>query len=256
MLRSMVGRLMVSGALLLCSACGSPDFSCQDDEQCTLAGEPGTCIAGGRCAYPEPACPSGLVFPIGASHDAAGECVAGEASDSGGGSGPGGTTTEADTGESATDAAGEETSPPDCGDDPYEPNDEPMDASPVTFDATETCQASWEAVLPDALDADWFGLAANADACALAGAQLTFVTNPSLDLCAIPICEDAPKEKPLIVTCDGTQVPLPEGDACCSEQEVRLTAECSGGQPVSMLLGVAASSDPPACLTYEAVAFL
>jgi hypothetical protein len=52
---------------------------CQRDEQCSLAGEPGVCVSDGHCAYPDPACPSGLSYPQGAPYGLAGECVPPEA---------------------------------------------------------------------------------------------------------------------------------------------------------------------------------
>jgi hypothetical protein len=69
--------------LALGHACSDEGFECDADEQCTLAGEPGRCVEGGRCAYPNPRCPSGLAYPQGAPEDLAGECVPGDAVGSG-----------------------------------------------------------------------------------------------------------------------------------------------------------------------------
>ena len=78
-------------ALGLVHACSDEGFACDEDEQCTLAGEPGRCVEGGRCAYPNAQCSSGLAYPQGAPHGLAGECVPGDALASGTG---GGSTTE------------------------------------------------------------------------------------------------------------------------------------------------------------------
>jgi hypothetical protein len=59
----------------LAHACSDDGFECHGDEECTLAGEPGRCVEGGRCAYPHPQCPSGLAYPQGAPEGLAGECV-------------------------------------------------------------------------------------------------------------------------------------------------------------------------------------
>jgi hypothetical protein len=69
--------------LALAHACSDEGFECDADEQCTLAGEPGQCVEGGRCAYPNPQCPSGLAYPQGAPEGLAGECVPGDALGSG-----------------------------------------------------------------------------------------------------------------------------------------------------------------------------
>lgn len=65
--------------LVLAHACSDEGFECDADDQCTLAGEPGQCVEGGRCAYPNPQCPSGLAYPQGAPGGLAGECVPGDA---------------------------------------------------------------------------------------------------------------------------------------------------------------------------------
>lgn len=66
-------------ALALAHACTDEGFECDADEQCTLAGVAGQCVEGGRCAYPNPQCPSGLAYPQGAPEGLAGECVPGDA---------------------------------------------------------------------------------------------------------------------------------------------------------------------------------
>ncbi len=38
--------------------CGTPQFACAGDDQCTLAAD-GVCQPGGACSYPDPSCPSG-----------------------------------------------------------------------------------------------------------------------------------------------------------------------------------------------------
>lgn len=58
-------------------------FSCSDDTACN-AHDGGVCAAGGRCAYPDAACPGGLRYDELADPDVAGECVAGEGGSSSG----------------------------------------------------------------------------------------------------------------------------------------------------------------------------
>jgi len=90
----------------LAHACVDAGFSCTDDAECTLAGEPGRCVAGGRCAYPEPDCPSGWAYPKGAPADVAGECVPPDAVGSGTGD---------ETATTAEPTVGEGTTEPDRG---------------------------------------------------------------------------------------------------------------------------------------------
>jgi hypothetical protein len=246
--------------LALGHACSDQGFECESDEQCSLAGQPGSCVAGGHCAYPEPDCPSGLAYPQGAPDGLAGECVPGEAT----GSGSEGQT--GDTGDTATTSTSDGEPPPDLGSsddgsssssgdplacgDAYEPNDDPASASAISLTPRD-CQANWDAFLDDPRDADWFLLTTTNMTCSLS-AELTFVTTPALQLCVVPQCSDGVAGS--VVACDGEIVPLATGPACCGVEQVRVTADCENEPPI-MQLGVAAS-DTPACLPYQAAAFL
>ncbi|MEM6292148.1 MAG: hypothetical protein AAGA54_12810 [Myxococcota bacterium] len=88
----MLLRTRASAALWLAlSGCAdAPFFSCDDDPQCQLAGAQGRCVDG-ECAYPDPACPSGLRFPAVARPAVAGTCVD-----------PGGTGSTSTTGSTTT----------------------------------------------------------------------------------------------------------------------------------------------------------
>jgi hypothetical protein len=253
-------RLAAGLGLGLGHACSGGGFECQSDEQCSLAGEPGSCVAGGHCAYPEPDCPSGLAFPQGAPDGLAGECVPGEATGSGSEGQTGDTGGTAETGASESESGSTlDTDPSDDGsssggplacDDPYEPNDEQAQASPISL-VPGNCQVNWEAFLAVPIDQDWFLLTTANMSCSLSS-ELTFVTTPPLELCAAPQCSDG--VAPSIVACDGTIVRLATGPACCSSEQLRVTMECGDTQP-TVQLGVAAS-DTPACLPYQAAAFL
>jgi hypothetical protein len=259
MLGSMRWRLAAGLGLGLgfTHACGDGGFACDDDEQCTLAGTAGRCVDGGRCAYPNEECASGLAYPQGAPQGLAGECVPSDAV----GSGTGGeTTASAEPGSSEsssgrdTEAADDESSSGDpmlC-DDPHEPNDDAMVASAIPFGAAQGCNAMWEGTLEDARDSDWFVLDTSDGAC-MTGTELTFVTDPPLQLCAVPSCADVTQAE--ILACDGEVLPLATGTACCAFEQLHVLARC-GDAPAGMVLGIAAAAASPACLPYQAVAFL
>lgn len=251
MLEPMRWRLAVGLGLGLglAQACGEQGFACTDDEQCTLAGEPGRCVTGGRCAYPEPSCPSGLSYPQGAPAGLAGECVAPDDAASGTGD-AGGTSTAATADEGTTATTVDGSSGPAGCEDEHEPNDDQLQASPIPFGGNGDCQASWDAALDDSLDADWFVLEAVNDACPV-GVGITFLTEPALELCAVPQC---PGElAPELTACDGEQVTLATGQACCGIGQVQVTASCFGVPP-TVALGIAASADTAACLPYRVTA--
>jgi hypothetical protein len=260
----LVAGLGLGLCLGLAQACGSEGFACDDDEQCTLAGEPGHCVEGGRCAYPNPQCPSGLAYPQGAPEGLAGECVPSDALGSGTGdestatTGASGSSEGSSSGSEAAESessseSSSETSAVACND-PHEPNDDATQASAIPFGATQACQANWDAALADPLDADWFVLDASDGACATI-TELTFVTDPPLELCAVPQCSDALEAE--IGSCNGEVVPLATGTACCAVDQLRVLASCGGTDlPPVMRLGVAASTDAPECMPYEAAAFL
>lgn len=240
----------------LAQACGEEGFACAGDEQCTLAGEPGRCVEGGRCAYPNPQCPSGLAYPQGAPEGLAGECVPTDAL--GSGSGDEGTATAGTSGvnASSSEAAEDEgssggTTATVCSD-AHEPNDEATQASAIPFGTAPDCRATWEGALDDPLDADWFVLAPSDDTCATK-TELTFVTDPPLELCVVPQCSDVLVAE--IVECDGEVLPLATGSACCAFEQLRVVASCGDASP-TMRLGVAASTDSPECMPYAAAAFL
>jgi hypothetical protein len=238
----------------LAHACGDEGFACNDDEQCTLSEAPGKCVEGGRCAYPNAQCPSGLAYPQGAPAGLAGECVPSEAVGSSTGGETAMTTAEPGSSVSTTEAADGESSssggPQSCSD-PYEPNDDEMQASTIPFGAAQDCNASWEGTLEGSSDADWFVLDAGDGACPTS-TELTFVTDPSLQLCALPRCADVALTE--IVSCDGEVVPLATGDGCCALGELRVLASCGDASP-EMVLGIAAAGDTPECLPYQAGAF-
>lgn len=263
LLPAMRWRLVVGLCLGLClglaQACGSEGFACDDDEQCTLAGEPGRCVEGGRCAYPNPQCPSGLAYPQGAPEGLAGECVPSDALGSGTGdqstatAGASGSSEGSSGGEAAESESSGETSVAACND-PHEPNDDATQASAIPFGAAQDCHANWDAALADALDADWFVLDASDGACATI-TELTFVTDPPLELCAMPQCSDTTSAE--ILSCDGEVLPLTTGTACCAFEQLRVLASCGASDvPPVMRLGVAASTSAPECMPYEAAAFL
>lgn len=247
-----LGVVLVLGAILL-TACSSPGFSCEQDDQCTLAGEPGLCVAGGRCAYPDPQCPSGLAFPQGASMNA-GECVPSEAvttdTDAGTQTGttgePMGSSTDPS---SSTTRADDSEAPPGCGD-PHEPNDDEEAAAVVAVGDAEGCLTTWDAFLESPLDADWYVLDTRGGAC-VTSSELTFVTEPPLELCALPRCPDGLPA--VVAACDGSLVELTSGEACCGTQQIRVTMTCNVSEP-EVRLGIATSMDTPACLPYEAAA--
>ena len=243
----------------LAHACGHEGFACDDDEQCTLAGEPGRCVEGGRCAYPNPQCPSGFAYPQGAPAGLAGECVPNDAVASGTGD-ESSATSESGTGAGSSDrdpgdgSSGSSTGPgPMACNDDHEPNDASEQARGIPFGSMRGCQANWEGALDDLLDADWFVLETLDDTCPTSE-QLTFVTDPPLELCALPQCIDA--LAPEIVSCDGEVVPLSMGNACCAFEQLRVLASCGGTIAPTIRLGVAASTDAPACIPYRAAAFL
>jgi len=245
----------------LAHACGDEGFACDDDEQCTLAGTAGRCVDGGRCAYPNPQCPSGLAYPQGAPQGLAGECVPGDAV----GSGTGGEATSTTEPGSSEGSTGRDTEAADDGpsssssgdpklcDDLHEPNDDETQASAIPFGAAQECNTSWDGALEDSLDADWFVLDTSDGACPTAGNELTFVTDPPLQLCALPQCAEAAQAE--ILSCDGEVVPLATGNACCGLGELRMLSLC-GDASAGMLLGIAAADGTRTCLPYQAGAFL
>lgn len=256
MLASMRWRLAagLGLGLGLAHACGDQGFACSDDAQCTLAGDPGRCVAGGRCAYPEPTCPSGLAYPQGAPTGLAGECVPVDDAASG---------TDGDTAATAEASADESTTPPTteatadgssgpaaC-DDEHEPNDDQTQASPIPFGSNGGgCQATWNGSLADPLDADWFVLETTSDTCPV-GTGLTILTEPTLELCAVPQC---PSEvAPELTACDGELVELATGQACCGVGQVQVTVSCFGVRP-TVAIGIPAAADTLACLPFAATA--
>lgn len=241
----------------LAHACGDEGFSCEDDEQCSLAGEAGRCVDGGRCAYPNPQCPSGLAYPQGAPPGLAGECVPGDAvgSDTGGettataepGSSEGAVGSDTEAADGSTSSSGD----PSLCEDAHEPNDDEGQASAIPFGAARGCNASWEGALEGPRDADWFVLEKTDDTCST-GSELTFVTDPPLQLCARPQCADVAQAE--IVSCDGEVVPLASGIACCGLGELHVLSLCGDGSS-GMLLGITASDATPTCQPYQAGAF-
>lgn len=261
MLPDMMGRLAFAVALglWLAFAC-SPGFTCSDDDQCSLSGEPGVCVAGGHCAYPDADCPSGLAFPKGAADDRAGQCVPGEGgsgSDSGSGSGSGsgdpGSTgpdpSSGDTGQPPLDGT-QDSGGPECLD-AYEPNDSQTESALLLFEAERPCLTSWEATLTDSLDEDWFQLDNRAGLCPTAG-ELTLTTDPPLDLCIVPTCFD--EAVAIVLECDAELVPGRTGDACCGPGAVRIMAACPVGDPI-MILSISATADTMECLPYQGATY-
>lgn len=242
----------------LAHACGEAGFACDHDEQCTLAGVPGRCVAGGRCAYPNEECPSGLAYPQGAPEGLAGECVPGDAvgSDTGGDAATSGepSTSEGTTAGDTKELDGSTSGEPLACDDVYEPNDDVAQASTIQFGAAQACNARWEGALDDALDADWFRLDTTDGACPTTEV-VTFVTDLPLQLCVVPGCDDVTTGRAEILSCDAALVPLPTGQACCGLEQVRVLASC-GATPPSIRLGIAASADAHTCMSYQAGAFL
>jgi hypothetical protein len=241
----------------LAHACGDEGFSCTDDAQCMLAGEPGRCVEGGHCAYPNAQCPTGLAYPQGAPAGLAGECVPSEALDTGTGGEPT-TITESGSSEGTTgpdtgaDLEGSSSDTPPLCADPHEPNDDVMQASAIPFGAAQDCNTSWGSALEGSSDADWFVLDTRDGACPTS-TELTFVTDPPLQLCALPWCADVAQAE--IVSCDGELLRLPSGSACCGVGELRVFSLC-GDASFGMMLGIAAADDTPACLPYQAGVFL
>lgn len=91
----MAGVKWVAPSWLACvlSACGGAEaFACMQDAECVLGGDPGVCVDG-RCAYPDPTCPSGYRHPA----SLGGMCAPGV--------GPGGTDSDASTGTASTSAS-------------------------------------------------------------------------------------------------------------------------------------------------------
>ncbi|MEM6989718.1 MAG: hypothetical protein AAF721_04455 [Myxococcota bacterium] len=86
------------GALLSCRS--ASEFLCGGDDDCSLAGTPGVCIAS-HCAYPDSECPSGLRYPVGAPPELAQTCADGPSA----GTGPGSTGAGSDTGSVASSGA-------------------------------------------------------------------------------------------------------------------------------------------------------
>lgn len=244
----------------LAHACADEGFTCDDDEQCTLAGEPGRCVEGGRCAYPNAECPSGLAYPQGAPGGLAGECVPSDAaaSDTGGdttATGEPSTTRSEGTTAGDTEAAdGSSSGELLACEDLYEPNDDIGQPSSIPFGAAQGCNISWEGALGDSLDADWFALDTSDGACPPTS-ELTFVTDLPLQLCVVPRCGDVTQGQAELVSCDAELVPLGTVDACCGLEQVRVIVSC-GDSPPSIRLGVAASADSPMCMPYQAGAFL
>lgn len=65
-------------AAVMCAwgGCSTPAaFSCEQDTQCLLAGQPGVCHVNGHCAYPDSECASGYRHPEGAPSGLAGQCA-------------------------------------------------------------------------------------------------------------------------------------------------------------------------------------
>lgn len=107
---------LAAGMVWGACATGSP-FSCTDDAECTLVGEPGICVAG-ACAYPDSACPSGYAYPAGSSK--AGECVSPEAAEDG--------TSTGDDGDDGDTTTGND-------DNAEAPDDGPADSTGVDVDS-------------------------------------------------------------------------------------------------------------------------
>jgi hypothetical protein len=73
---------MVIAIGLASVACGAERFTCSEDGECVLGGEPGVCVAG-NCAYVDAMCASGYRYAAGLGNALASECVEeGDAPDS------------------------------------------------------------------------------------------------------------------------------------------------------------------------------
>lgn len=246
--RSTLGALLGS---ILAGACSGGGFTCDDDEQCTLSGESGVCLAEGRCAFPDSECASGLAYPKGAPSNG-GACVPGEATGTAGTASTEDTTSSTGEASSSTTTAAIDTGPADSSGaveclDPYEPNDDEDQAAVIAFGAEQGCLATWDALIEDALDADWFVLDTSDGACPTTN-ELTFLTDTPLELCVLPRCTDGMLAE--LSTCDGSEVELVSGLACCGSEQVRTTVSCSGGE-AEVRVGIAASLDAPMCLPYQ-----
>lgn len=215
------------------AACGSTAvFSCDDDDQCTLSGTAGVCTEQGQCAYPDPTCDSGYVFPAGSQSGRAGECVLGEVAEGGSttnvvsanastADNPQTTSTGPDemdttsvvstedsstaTGDaSATDSSGGDSS----GSDTSSTCRDEAGATPETALPVPTCTPQIDGVIQDGDDIDVYRLGAVDEICVP-------VTYSALVEGAVRAC--------ILVECEGATTP---------------TVTCSGGASAGGLFGL------------------
>lgn len=224
--------------------CADPGFVCGGDEECTLSGTPGVCLAGGRCAYPAAECPSGLAFPAGAPVDA-GQCVPeGE----GGSEGPADSSTGSSTAaEDPDDSSGAGSATGVACSDANEPNDDPGSPTPLPF--APMCLTQWEGAIDGPGDVDWFFLEDLERVC---GGSLTVVAD-GVEVCAQVLCAPAgPRD---LLECSGEVRPLEGGfDGCCGESSVSLLSACTEAAVSLTMIRVASSSGGPECAPYMALA--
>lgn len=247
MIVGMLPRAMAWVCVLVGAAsirCADPGFACGGDEECTLSGTPGVCLAGGRCAYPAPECPSGLAFPAGAPVDA-GQCVPeGE----GGSGGPAGSSTGSSTTSESPDGSAEAGSATGsvCSDE-HEPNDDSGSPTPLPF--APTCLTQWEGAIDGPRDVDWFFLEDLERVC---GGSLTVVAE-GVEICAQVLCAPAgPRD---LIECSGEVRPLEGGfDGCCAETSVTLLSECTEAAVSLTVVRLASGSDGLECAPYMALA--
>ncbi len=268
----MMRGLAIAVALGLTGACVNSSFECVGDHQCSLAGQPGMCVSGGLCAYPDAECPSGLAFPSGSSSELAGECVPGDPVSTGpssstgsvppttSASSPTATATstssptasadlDSDTSSVDPDLGANDTGVPEC-EDPFEPNDTQLDASPL--DLERSCQVEWEARIEDIEDVDWYVLN-NTDVCPPTE-TLTFLTEPALVICVVASCDDGTPA--LLLECFEEEIPLMGQQACCGVGQALINAQCEGNLLPTLEVGIGSERENVECLPYVAGVYL
>lgn len=266
--------LLLVGAVVQAAACGSTtEFSCDNDDQCTLSGAAGICTAQGQCAYPDAACDSGYAFPAGSSSGRAGECVLGEVAEGGSttnavsanGSAtavPGTTSTgsgEMDatnsstaTGDaSVTDSSGGSSSGDDSsGSDTSATCRDEVGATPETAQPIPTCTPQIDGVVQDGDDIDVYRLGAEDETCV--PATYSALVEGAIRACIVIACEGMTTPT---VTCGGgaSAGGLFGLLGCCSDGDLEAQLVCAsvdGNGPGEVYVIVDNEAEAAVCEPY------
>ena len=244
-------------------------YACQANDDCTLGGGGGICLASGSCGYANPECPSGFAYAAGSPGDLASQCVpeagvpdsAGVGTDAGSTSEPssGGSTSPDATGstssgasttgttgipnptssESTVSATAATTATADTGEDPCLNRDESPD-NPSGTEPSE-CRFEFSGQLEDGDTGDWFAL----EACSLfTNANLSGEPGSEAELCLLASCVDDPS------CAGGEMTSIDRLKGCCGAGDVSMQP-AGGCEPTSLFVGVRPSpAGSPACVDY------